>query len=161
MVLDLLPAVGHRSQRRGNHLDPALDRAWHHRGDPASPTPRYGAGYPICIMARLTACGSAVSEEPKAMTESAARACQAAPHLTRRRVSGSGSCDAQRSHSIARSDSHHVPELRRVDVLLEPCHLAVLDVPDVADLRVHASAGRLVRPAVAGFNNDAVANAVK
>ena len=66
-------------------------------------------------------------------------------------------------HSSERmlSRSHHIPQLRRVDVLLEPCHFAILDVPDVADLRVHAPAGRLVRPAVAGFNNDAVASVVE
>ena len=56
---------------------------------------------------------------------------------------------------------HDMLELRRIDVLLESGHPAVFDVPDVANLRVDALTSRLVPPAVATFNDDAVASIVK
>lgn len=57
--------------------------------------------------------------------------------------------------------SHDVLELRRVNVLLEPGDLAAFNVPDVADLRVHALPCRFVRSTIAGFNNDAIASTME
>src|SRR5262245_7313398 len=59
------------------------------------------------------------------------------------------------------SCAHDVPQLRRVDVLLEARDLAVAQLPDVTDLGIEMLARRLVDARVATLDDDPVAGIVK